>query len=241
MGEIENGKKVSALYLDIKKAFDTVNHSVLLQKLYDYGFRGQIYHWFSSYFQNRKQCVKLNGFISNYQNISNGVPQGSTLGPLLFLIYVNNLGNQNLYGSLYCFADDTALVYSSISTVGIMQKIMHDIAILRNWFRYRKIFPNLDKTKIISFNYRDANKTENIYWDGVLIQYVHNLKYLGLIIDGKLSWASHIESLRKKLRKLNYILYHASKFFTKYHLRRIYLVFVDPFLRFGLIHWGGGC
>lgn len=171
--------------------------------------------------------------------VTDGVPQGSTLGPLLFTIYINDLSYQPLHGSLYVFADDTALVYNSISGNGIVCKIESDIKILRNWFAFHKIFPNINKTKIPTFSYRDSKSIGKFFWDGLQIEEVKHIRYLGVIIDEKLAWGHHIEQLRKKLHKLNYLLYYLSKFFLASHLRKIYIATVESTLCFGIIHWGG--
>ena len=158
---LEDGMKVAAVYLDITKAFDTVNHNILLNKLENCGFRGSILQWFSTYLKNRFQVVKLNGVMSDRIGIDSGVPQGSTLGPLLFLIYVNDLVKMNLRGSLYSFADDTAAVYVAKTKNELLEKINEDMGTLSSWFYNHRLFPNLSKTKLITFGYKDLLDLQN--------------------------------------------------------------------------------
>jgi len=241
VGEIEGSKTVAAIYLDIRKAFDTVNHQILLSKLQNCGVRGTLLSWFTSYLTDRKQCVKIDKTCSRMVTIHNGVPQGSTLGPLLFIIYVNDLLKMTLQGSIYSFADDTALIYSSFSLVGLEKKIEEDMVQLKNWFDSHKIVPNIGKTKLILFNYKEnkkLKKIKTIKWDGIPIEQVSQTKYLGLIIDSKLTWSNHLIEMKKRTQKLNGMLYYLSKFFKRKHLKRIYQTLVQPIYRFGIIHWG---
>ena len=113
MHAIESKEKTSCIFLDFAKAFDTVNHEILLSKLEHYGIRGILLIWFKSYLSNRKQAVKIGKYISNFKTITCGVPQGSVLGPLLFLIYVNDIHVSSPQIKFYLFADDTCIFHSS--------------------------------------------------------------------------------------------------------------------------------
>jgi len=247
---LENGKKVAAVYLDITKAFDTVNHDILLNKLENCGFRGNILNWFTTYLKYRSQAVKLNNVFSDRIHIDSGVPQGSTLGPLLFLIYVNDLVKLNLRGSLYSFADDTAAVYVAENKIQLLAKINEDMKTLTSWFYNHRLFPNLSKTKIISFGYKNPPNLENCVilhakpncangCDCKPISQVTEIKYLGVMLDSKMTWVSQTLYLQGKLRKLNYVLHYASQHFSEKHLIRIYTALYDSVLRYGIINWGG--
>ena len=127
-----------------------VDHNILLHKLHKFGFRGIINKWFESYLANRNHVVNVNDVKSQSYVLNIGVPQGSVLGPLLFLIYVNSIFNANLHGNIVAFADDMCLHYSEPSTVDIVNKINADLLTLRRWFDYHHLILS-EKTKVMFF------------------------------------------------------------------------------------------
>ena len=129
---IDNGKYGCGIFIDLKKASDTVNHKILLTKLEHYGIRGNILKWFDSYLSNRKQYVFYNGVSSDIASVTCGVPQGSVLGPLLFLIYINDLPNISSKLSFFLFADDTNIYYESDNLIELEKTISNKNYIL--WF-----------------------------------------------------------------------------------------------------------
>lgn len=248
VSHIERGCFSVALYLDIKKAFDTVDHSILLDKLEKCGIRGSALAWFATYLGNRSQVVRIGGEISCTQFVTSGVPQGSILGPLLFLIYVNDLLNLKINSRIYSFADDTAILFSAKSKFELVKKINNDLKLVTAWFWEHKLHPNLNKTKIVSFGFQNLNLQQSVKLHlnpfclesckCPYLEQVSEIKYLGVTLDEKLSWGPHTTNLQKRLRKLNYMLYHASRLITRKHLLRIYRAMVEPVLRYGIIHWG---
>lgn len=247
---LESKKQVACVYFDITKAFDAVQHDVLLEKLERLGVRGPCHSWFHSYLTNREQRVRIGGIVGSSRMVNSGVPQGSSLGPLLFLIYVNDLLVQELKGSTYSFADDTALVYHGGTSDSLVEKINTDLQKLLTWFRCHKLLPNADKTKLIRFSYNSKTPAlEPIKLHDrndcppncpcPIIEQTNFIKYLGLNVDSELRWHKHIQLIQTKMRKLNYLVYHAKKFFSINHLLRIYFGVYEPVIRYGLIHWGG--
>ena len=195
---LENGKYVIGIFLDFSKAFDTVNHDILLRKLYHYGIRGNALRCFESYLKNRKQFVTYNGVSSDTKLITCGVPQGSILGPLLFLIYINDL-------SLVCdrlisilFADDTNMFMSSKDVHSLQTVINQELILVSKWLKVNKLSLNIKKTHFMIFsNKSDVCGQIDIRIDGEPIQAVGKTKFLGVIIDKNLTWKDHILYLVK--------------------------------------------
>ena len=148
---LDNGEIACGVFIDLQKAFDTVNHKILVNKLEYYGIRGLCNKWFKSYLSNRKQYVSIDGFKSEIQEIKHGVPQGSVLGPLLFLIYINDLHNAIVYSKTYHFADDTNLLNVSLSAKKIQKQMNIDLKCLYKWLMANKISLNWSKTELIIF------------------------------------------------------------------------------------------
>ena len=254
--EIVNGlkdkKKVMGLYLDISKAFDTVNHRILLDKLFKAGFRGTFHDWLGSYLSEREQRVQCGQNLSQNQPVVTGVPQGSTLGPVLFLIYVNSLLLLPLHGPVYSFADDTAVVYSGETNNEVKTKCEKDLALLNQWFRFHRICPNMKKTKILKFQYKkDTRKMgpPDIFWHlpdcrtsnctCEKIEMVDKIKYLGMVLNSNLNWSDHSRYLQGKLRKLNYLLYYLKNVIPEKIRIMAYKAFYEPVMLYGIECWGG--
>ena len=149
---IDDGMFGCGAFIDLQKAFDTVNHSILLKKMEHYGVRGIALDWFTSYLSDRHQYVSVNGYTSDYLNISCGVPQGSVFGPLLFLIYVNDLPNVSKLLSFYLFADDTNIYFKS-NDLTHLQKIMNrELKKVKKWLDANCLALNIDKTNFVIFH-----------------------------------------------------------------------------------------
>ena len=153
----DSGKYGCGIFVDFQKTFDTVDHAILTQKLNYYGVRGKVNNWFSFYFKNRTQFVTINGFNSNLKEINCGVPQGSILGPLLFVIYINDLHYSIKFCKVYHFADDTNLIYFNSSIKVINKQVNKDLKTLSNWLNTNKICLNVSKTEVVPF--KSAKKT----------------------------------------------------------------------------------
>jgi len=144
---IENNEFSLGIFFDLAKAFDTVNHNILIKKLSMYGIRGAQLKWFSSYLENRSQLVYINGVSSDLRDINTGVPQGSNLGPLLFLIYINDLPNVSPTMFFVLFADDSNVFYSHASLDTLFQKVNGELELVAGWFRANKLTLNLEKNQ----------------------------------------------------------------------------------------------
>ena len=139
------------VFINLQKAFDTVDHKILLSEINHYGIKGIPYEWFKSYLTNRQQFTTVNNKQSELSSIEFGIPQGSILGPLLFLIYINDLSKAIIFSSVHHFADDTNILYVSSSLKDINKKINHDLSNLVQWLRANKISLNVSKTEIVIF------------------------------------------------------------------------------------------
>jgi hypothetical protein len=187
---LESYKMVAGLFLDLRKAFDSLDHNILLHKLNSIGFTESSLQLMESYLKNRKQYVAINESESDKTNISAGVPQGSILGPLLFLIYINDIHKLPLIGKIVLFADDCSLFYADNDTLSVQNKIEHDLVILLEFFRLNKIEVNFNKTKLMNFRSRGvmfADKLK-IKLGNIIIEEVESVRFLGIILDKNLTW-----------------------------------------------------
>ena len=200
----EMGNKPAIIFLDIKKAFDTVNHDILLGKLKHYGIDGNVYNWFKSYLSNRYQSTKLGKRISLALLILWGVPQGSILGPILFSIFINDIIKVCKESMPFLFADDGALYFDCVDR-SKYENMKIELRNIMNWLRINKLCLNSDKTKFMIFD-NDINlDTINIsVGNSSLIikeEKVRTKKYLGLVLDHKLKFVEHIDYIKKKIVK----------------------------------------
>ena len=159
---IDKGKYGCGIFIDLRKAFDAVNHGILLKKLEHYGIRDNMLDWFQSYLSDRKQYVDINGKSSDLVDITCGVPQGSVLGPLLFLIYINDLPNISKILNFYLFADDTNIYYESSSLDNLERTVNSELNKLFLWLNVNRLSLNIDKTNVIVFHPYNKPKKKRI-------------------------------------------------------------------------------
>ena len=236
---LDNGHFSCGVFIDLQKAFDTVDHDILLQKLKSYGIRGKCNQWFESYLKNRKQYVSINGVKSDFKQVSFGVPQGSVLGPLLFIIYINDLPNALLFSDATLFADDTCILYSNPSLKLIQKRLNIDLKRLFKWLCANKISLNVSKTEVLLF--RDKRKTINhnvgLKLNGKPLFFSRYVKYLGILLDEHLSWTFHCNTLSLKLRKTNGLISKLRHFVPRPILLLFYNSFFDSHLRYACQIW----
>ena len=237
---LDNKKFGCGIFLDLQKAFDTVNHQILLDKLEHHGIRGTALAWFRSYLSNRSQYVSVNGCSSNHLNITCGVPQGSVLGPLLFLIYINDLPNSSSKLSFYLFADDTNIYFESQSLISLQKVVNTELKHVKKWLDANKLALNVDKTNFVIFH-----SPQNSLNDTVIIkignQYVKQAKYvkfLGILLDENLSWKYHLSELNKKLSRTCGIFFKVRHLLPTTVLISLYNSLFSSFLQYGVIVWG---
>ena len=236
----DNDEFACGVFLDFKKAFDTVNHKILLKKLEHYGVRGHAVKWFSSYLAERKQYTSVNNMNSQADEISYGVPQGSVLGPLLFLIYINDLNSAIKFSHIRHFADDTNILYRDKSLRKINQRINFDLRNINEWLRANRIALNTNKTEIIMFRTprKALTRKMNFRVSGQKIVPKQSVKNLGLIIDEFLHWKTYFTILRAKLERSIGLLAKLRYFVSTNLLRTVYYSIFDSYLRYGCEVWG---
>jgi hypothetical protein len=237
---LDNKNFACGVFIDIQKAFDTVDHKILLCKLQHYGVRGIPLCWFSSYLYNRKQFVSINGIKSELANSFNGVPQGSVLGPLLFLLFINDLNVSLKFSTAYHFADDTNLLHINKSLKNLNKNMNHDLASIVQWLRSNKLSLNSKKTEIIIFKsiQTKINKYLNFRLSGQKLNLVNSIKYLGIKIDSNLSFTSHLQDLALKLSRANGMLAKIRHFVNHETLLNIYYAIFHTHLIYACQVWG---
>jgi hypothetical protein len=228
------------VFVDLEKAFDTVNHKILIAKLEHFGIRGVANQWIESYLTNRTQNVKLNGFSSQNKNISCGVPQGSILGPLLFLIYINDMNKAFDKCSVYHFADDTNLLFSHKDPVVIQKTMNNELTYLFQWLCANRLSLNVAKTEFILFQPHGMTPEKRITLklNRTKIYASFKIKYLGVILDHRLSWKHHLNELSKKLSRSVGMLFKIRDLCPPSVLRSLYFSIFNSHLSYGLPAWG---
>ena len=197
-------EKACAIFLDFTKTFDTLNHKILLKKLEYHGVRGVSLIWLQSYLHNRQQCVKINQSTSDSKTVTCRVPQGSVLGHLFFLIYINDIFLTTPKVSFHLFADGTCIFHSNKNYRKLEDEINTSLDNITNWLKANKLMINVKKSNLIVFkvgNSQSAGETINIYIENQILEPKDTAKYLGVYIDKRLSWDRHIEHIRSKLNR----------------------------------------
>jgi len=254
---INDDKYCIGIFLDLKKAFDVVPHDILLKKLSKLGVNGTALNWFASYLSNRKQKVDINGNISSSKNLDISVLQGTILGPILFLCFINDLPNATTLDSRL-FADDTACTHAHSHLPTLIDFANTEIQKLANWFRANKMAVNISKTKYIIFHGKgkkvDLTNLSVVYNDNEIgklqdpllitpLERVFNenpkkdsksYKLLGVYLDETLSFKSHIDQICNKLNRSIFCIGRAKNFLTKPALKSLYFALVHPHLLYCL-------
>ena len=240
---LDQHEVVVGMYFDLQKAFDTVDHKILLEKLYNCGIRGIVHDWFQNYLSNRKQFVSINNIDSNLGNINCGVPQGSVLGPLLFLIYVNDIANASPNSNIRLFADDTNVFVYGKSLIETNLKAEGVVKELNQWFLANKLSLSIDKTCYSIFGCHDITSRQHntLKLNDTVLTKVDRCKYLGVMIDSDLKWQSHVDLVYSKLLKFTGIFYKLRCFLSANVLRLLYFAFVHSQILYGIEVYANTC
>lgn len=238
-----NDQYTLGLFIDLSKAFDTVDHNILLTKLENYGVRDSNLHWFRSYLTNRKQRVELDKETSTEQKIKCGVPQGSILGPLLFILYVNDIYKTSAILKFILFADDTNIFFSNHNINELFRIINRELTLIEEWFKCNKLSLNTNKTKYTLFvkpSKRDdlPLKLPDLKINKNTIKRQSTMNFLGVCLDESLSWKEHIKIIENKISKHIAIIYRAKHLLNLPCLKLLYFSFVHSYLTYCNIVWG---
>ena len=238
---IDKKEVSSGIFLDLYKAFGTVNHKILLQKLENYGIRGIALSWITSYLNNRKQFVQFNNVNSSENIIKCGIPQGSILGPLLFILYINDISNASNLLRFILFSDDTNVYYSGKNTSDVNNVLNQEMEKVSDWLIANQLSTNLKETNYVIFKPRQKrlNLTNfSLKIKNNLIEPKSSIKFLGVIIDEHLSLKEHISTVAAKISKSIGIISKSRFDISNKALFMVYYALVYPYLYYGNIIWG---
>ena len=234
---IDNNQLTCGIFLDLSKAFDTVNHQILLGKLEHYGIRGKVLDLFKSYLSNRTQYVQIENHKSKTRTVSCGVPQGSVLGPLFFLLYINDLPNCCPTGNVRIFADDTSIFFHCYNIEEIVTKGTTIMTQLHSWFCANKLTLNTDKSSFTIFRSKRKNipnLPEYIEFKNHKIKRTTHIKFLGIILDEKLLWDHQINEVCNKLKSLFHIFYNIRDYLSHENIKTIYYTLIYSRIKYGI-------
>lgn len=224
----------AAIFCDLSKAFDCVNHQLLTQKLSIYGFRGISLSYLQSFITERFQYVKNGNLKSELKPIKHGVPQGSVLGPILFILYINDLSRVQIRGNLTIFADDATLKWSDKNQKHLELMVTEDISKIKEWCDSNYLCLNFDKTKVLGFKF----PTQDIDLQDGTIKTRQDTKFLGLHIDDNLKFDKHIINLNKKLSAGCFAVRQTFNDLGSKMAKSTYYALLDSNLRYGIAFWG---
>ena len=231
---LDNHESTVGVFIDLKKAFDTVDHGILTEKLYHYGIRGIANKWICSYLMNIYQYVNIKGTDSDYMN----VPCGSILGPILFILYINDMCNVSTLLKPILFADDTNLFYSGKYIKELCSVVSIKLDKLCKWFQVNKLSLNTSKTNFMVFTNKSCDDTYSVCMNGLNLSRVFVTKFLGVHMDSKLDWTDHINSVRNKIAKNVSVMNRVRHVLTSSALYSLYFTLIMPYLTYCCEVWG---
>ena len=246
---LDNKKTPLAIFIDLSKAFDTIDHQILLDKLKYYGIKGTALNWFTSYLSERTQYVQYKDQSSSKSQITTGVPQGSILGPLLFIIYVNDIKNISKKFKLIIYADDTTLIepictfenQTDPTLKNLEDSINSELGNIVEWLALNKLSLNAKKTKMMVFHYKQKNVRSiipKLKINGIEIERVNEFNFLGVTIDENMSWKAHTQKVANKIAQVIGTLKRLKHFLPRHILKTLYCSLILPHLCYGIILWG---
>ena len=237
---IDNNEFAIGVFLDLSKAFDTVNHEILVKKLHHYGVRGLPLELFIDYLKNRRQFVSIGDFKSSLNVIKCGVPQGSNLGPLLFLIYINDIISCSSLLKFLLFADDTSIICCNKDISVLVNTINDELTKLASWFCANKLSLNISKSSYIIFGRKSIPNSTllDISINTTPLSRVKNIKFLGVVVDEHLNWGDHIKYISLKIARGVGVIGKCRNTLPKSVLLNLYYSLVYSYINYCCIIWG---
>ena len=233
---VDQGQMVRAVFLDISKAFDRVSHKGLIIRLQQVGIAGTMLKWFRSYLSNREQRVVIDGVSSSWLPVSSGVPQGSVLGPLLFILYINELLRE-FDCHVHCYADDTLLFETGTCSNTVNQKLSNNLVKATQWGNDWLVTFNQAKTESMTFGARSAEKPTLLDFQGSQVKEVHEHKHLGLMLTSNLRWDTQVAVMAEKAEKrLRYLILGRSHL-SQAVLCNVYLTLIRSIMEYCCATW----
>ena len=240
--ELDQGKFVAGIYFDFSVAFDSIETEILIYKLNKLGIRGNLLHLLESFLTNRKIIVQLNNTRSKSYDIDLGVVQGSALGPLLFLLFANDLPN---YMPEYCkiimYADDTSIIVSSFEPDTVKTQLKTVLKEFNQWAIKNRLILNDEKTVCINFYNKkqlESDTNINLMVDGVKIEFSKTLKYLGIYLDEQLNWSEQVNNLAKKLNSCYFAIFNLKRCLERKSLMNVYYALGYSHISYNIQLWG---
>ena len=240
--DLDKKKVPLAIFLDFSKAFDTIDHLILLDKLAYYGIRGSALNWFRSYLSDRSQYVQYKDKTSRMSTITTGVPQGSILGPLLFIIYINDIAKVTNKFHFTIYADDTTLIepictfsHNEQNNINLSRDINNELKAIVEWLALNKLSLNVKKTKMMLLHYKQRNVTKvipNLEINGIPIERVKEFNFLGIHLDENMTWKTHVKKIACKIACTVGTMKRVKKFMPQKVMRLIYNSLVLPHITY---------
>ena len=237
MHALDNNKYCVGVFIDLKKAFDTVDHTLLIENFKYYGVRGVTSKFIESYLYNRKQFVNNNNCDSEEQVIKCGVPQGSILGPLLFILYINDMCKVSELLRFIIFADDTNIFCIDNDHKSLINKLNSELVKLTKWFRVNKLSLNVTKSNYMVFG-KKCMSSADVKLNNISLEKVAYTKFLGVYIDDQLNWLVHIQTISRKIAKVIGTMFKIREKVDSEILVMIYNTLILPLLSYCCEIWG---